>query len=219
MKKVAKKIICITLCLALCFGFGGCSSNELNEENVTATIQKAEEGFKDLNVATLGKYVKFGTLSNFSSSLGENVDIAQSISVGDLSDLKPFAELCNILFANLDIEIDSINLEEMTVDVTITNNDYYTPALLYAYNLKKTYSTQDLLRLFSNQERFEEKLNELIISLKDAETTTKTTTATIKIEQGDKNLVLVLDKDAEYAVTAGVISAIMSIYFPSAQNS
>ncbi len=218
MKKVAKKLLCILLCLAMCFGFGGCSSNELSEKNVTATVEKVEQAFKDLNVATLGKYIKFGTLTNLSNSLGEDVDLADSISIGSLSDLKPFANLCNIIFANLEIEIESINLEEMTVDVSITNNDFYSPAIKYAYNLKKNYNTQELIGLLSNQKRFEEKLNELITSLENAEATTKTTTATLKIEQGDKNLVLVLDKNAEQAVTGGVLTAIMIVYNLRTQN-
>ena len=212
MKKVAKKTICILLCLAICFGFGGCSSNKMSEKNVTATVEKVEGAFKSLNVATLGKYIKFESLSNLSSSLGEDVNLAESISIGKLSDLKPFAKLCTIIFENLEIKTESINLEEMTVDVSITNKDYYSSAIIFAYNLKRNYSTQELIALMGNQARFEEKLNELITSLESSEAPTQTTTVTLKIEQGDRNLVLVLDKDAEHAVTGGVLSAITTFF-------
>lgn len=212
MEKAAKTIICIILCLAMCFGFGGCSSNELSESNVTATVDKVEQAFKDLNVATLAKYIKFGTLSNLSSSLGEDVNLADSISVSDVSQLKPFVSLCDIMFANLEIEINSINLEEMTVDVSITNADYYQQSMIFAYNLKKNYNLQELLSLMANQQRFEEKLGELITSLEETEVQTKTIEATLTIEQGDKNLVLVLDKNAERAITGGVLTSIMTIY-------
>lgn len=211
MKNILKKAVCIVLCLTMCFGFSGCSSNELTEDNVTQTVEKVEKALKNLNITTLQKYARSETISSFSGYLGANGSTG-SIDLKTLSKLTPFIDLCDAIFENMTMEVVSIDLEAQTVDVAINNKDLYTTTCLFAYYLKKDYSTQQLLNIVANEEKLEKQVDALLEDFEEAEMMSEPQIVTLKIEQGENNLILVFDKDAEHAVTSGVVTAFLAVF-------
>ncbi|MGN1329034.1 MAG: hypothetical protein ACI4V4_04970 [Eubacterium sp.] len=195
-----KKIFSIFLStLLICLCFAGCSgpNAEMTEENITATVDTAMTALKEFDTENLEKYVDSSTLSTI---------------LGYANEHQQFIDLGKAIFENLTYEIKSIDLDNSTVTVSVSNKDLYDVASDFAQNLKSNYSTFQLLSKLSNDSFLDRKLGILCESINDANMLPDSAEITLTIEQDSKNLVLVFDEDAENQVSGGALSAIKEIY-------
>lgn len=196
MKNILKSFVCIILAMAIIFSLAGCSSHsELTEENVTNTVELAEQALKDFDKKALDKYVDSKTLDTI-------------LSFADGHD--QFVELGKGIFNNLEIEIESIDLDNKTVTINVKNKDLVMVASDFTANLLSSYSTVQLLTKLTNDSFLDDSLSRLLTQINDV-ISEKSATVTLNIKQGKKNLVLSFDEDAENAVSGGALSAINSI--------
>ena len=196
MKKIVSLLLCFVL-VASCFA--GCSktSNELTEENVKATVEEVTNALKEFDTDALGKYVESPILQ---------------IIMGYAEKKQQFADLGKAIFADLSLEIESIDLENQTVTVTAYNKELTDVAREFARNLKSEYNTFQLLKQLSDDEFLNTKLAELTKNIDAAQMQEQKTTIVLDIRQGEKNLVLSFDGDDENIVSGGALNAIKSIY-------
>lgn len=185
--------------LLICLCFAGCSgpNADMTEENITATVDTVMTALKDFDTEKLEKYVDSSTLSTI---------------LGYAKDHQQFVDLGKAIFENLTYEVTSVDLDNSTVTVSISNKDLYQVASDFAQNLKSSYSTIQLLTKLSNDSFLDRKLGVLCESIDSAEMLPDSTEITLTVEQSDKNLVLVFDDDAENQVSGGALSAIKEIY-------
>ena len=196
MKRIIKGCICIILCLTIGFTLTGCSSAELTEENVTKTVEKVETSLKEFDTKDLEKYVDSETLS-YILKMAKGHD--------------QFSDLRKAIFENLDIKIDSINLEEKTVTVSVRNKDLFYVASDFAQNLLSNYSSFQLLNKLNDDEFLDNGLTQLTQGITDAQMKDEAVQVTLTITQGKKNLVLGFDETAEDAVSGGALTAIKQL--------
>lgn len=196
MKKIIKSCMCIILCLTIGFTLTGCSSAELTQDNVTETTEKVETALKDFDTKRLEKYVDSDTLS-YILKMAKGHD--------------QFSELGKAIFENLEIEIDSINLEEKTVTVSVKNKDLYSVASEFAQNLLSNYSSMQLLNKLNDDEFLDSGLAELTQGIANSQMKDDAVQVTLTITQGKKNLVLGFDETAEDAVSGGALTAIKQL--------
>lgn len=195
-----KKIISIALCAVMMFMcFTACSStnNDMTEENITKTVDMAFSALKNFDSDDLEKYVDSPTLT---------------IIMGYAEKHQQFADLGKAIFANLSHEITNIDLENKQVTIKIINKDLQEVAGNFADNLKKDYSTFQLLAKLNDDNFLDRKLSELTNDIGNAPMLNGEIEITLNIEQGSKNLVLVFGDESENAVSGGALSAIKSIY-------
>ena len=196
-----KNSMCIFLCLLFALGFSGCSgNNELTQSNVNQTVLKVEKALKSFDEEDLKKYVESDTLSKI-----------LSVSNGKTQ----FAELGRAIFENLSIEITHIDIEAKTVTVSVKNKDLSQIASDFANDLSSTYSAFQLLGKLNDDEFLDAKLGDLTKSISQAEMQNDSTRITLSIKQGNKNLVIGFDEDAENAVSGGALGAIMKTFSSS----
>lgn len=196
MKRIIKGCICVILCLTIGFTLTGCSSAELTEENVTKTVEKVETSLKEFDTKDLEKYVDSETLS-YILKMAKGHD--------------QFSDLGKAIFENLDIKIDSINLEEKTVTVSVRNKDLFYVASDFAQNLLSNYSSFQLLNKLNDDEFLDNGLTQLTQGITDAQMKDEAVQVTLTITQGKKNLVLGFDETAEDAVSGGALTAIKQL--------
>ena len=196
MKQIIKGCLCIILCLTIGFTLTGCSSAELTEDNVTKTVDKVETALKEFDPKALEKYVDSETLS-YILKMAKGHD--------------QFSDLGKAIFENLDIEIDSINLEEKTVTVSVMNKDLYYVASDFTQNLMSNYSSFQLLNKLNDDDVRDTGLAQLTQGSTDAQMKADSIQVTLTITQGKKNLVLGFDEAAEDAVSGGALTAIKQL--------
>lgn len=197
MVKISKRIGCVLLCLAVLFGFSACSkNNELTEENVTATVESAVTALKNFDDKELEKYVDSKTLSYILSFA---------------KDHEQFSELGKAIFGNLEVEIESIDLEAKTVDISVKNKSLSMAAGSFTRKLLEEHSKLQLLNLLNDDGFLDTSLSELVDSINSAAMQDEAVTVTLKITQGKRNLVLSFDDEAENAVSGGALKAIKSL--------
>lgn len=195
-----KKIISIFLCIvAICMSLSACSStnNEMTEENITKTVDRAFDALAKFDTDDLNKYVDSPTLTTIISYAEKH---------------QQFADLGRAIFENLSYEIKSIDTENQTVTISVQNKDLYLVASDFARELKADYTTFQLLAKLSDDSFLDRKLNELCDGIANAKLSGSTTDITLSVEKGKKNLVLVFDNEAENSVSGGALSAIKTIY-------
>lgn len=195
-----KKIISIFLCIvAICMSLSACSTlnNEMTEENITKTVDRAFDALAKFDTDDLNKYVDSPTLTTIISYAEKH---------------QQFADLGRAIFENLSYEIKSIDTENQTVTISVQNKDLYLVASDFARELKSDYTTFQLLAKLSDDSFLDRKLNELCDDIADAKLSGNTTDITLSVEKGKKNLVLVFDNEAENSVSGGALSAIKTIY-------
>lgn len=195
-----KKIISIAMCvLLITLSFCGCSgpNADMTEENITETVEVVETALKEFNTKDLEKYVDSSTLS---------------VIMGYADKHQQFADLGKAIFENLDIKIKSIDTENGTVTVDITNKELYVVANNFASDLKSQYSTFQLLSKLNDSDFLDRKLATLCEEIDNSIIAQTPTEATLTIEKGKRNLVLVFDEEAENAVSGGALTGIKSIY-------
>lgn len=195
-----KKAISLLLCtVILCLSFTACSgpNAEMTEENITATVEAAETALKEFDIDSLNKYVDSPTLSVILTYAEKH---------------EQFVELGKAIFANLEMEVTAIDIENKTVTVSVKNKNLSLAASEFATKLKTDYSTFQLLTKLNNDTFLDAKLNELCSEIEKAELLPDAVEITLNIEQGSKNLVLSFNDNAENAVSGGALSSIKSIY-------
>lgn len=196
MKKIISAALCAVIML-MCFTACSSTSNEMTEANITKTVDKSFDALKRFDTDALKKYVDSPTLSIIMSYAEKH---------------QQFADLGKAIFANLSYEITNIDIENKQVTVKITNKDLQQVAGTFADNLKKDYSTFQLLAKLSDDNFLDRKLSELSEDIANAPMLNGEIEITLTIEQGDKNLVLVFGDESENAVSGSALSAIKSIY-------
>ncbi len=197
MVKIAKRISCLALCLAIIFSFSGCSgNNELTEENVTATVESAATALKEFDEKALEKYVDSKTLSYI---------------LGFAKDHEQFSELGRAIFENLEIEIESIDLDAKTVNIRVKNKMLSMVAGSFTKKLLEEHSKLQLVNLLNDDYFLDSSLSELVDGINSADMQDSYVTVTLKIVQGKKNLVLSFDDEAENAVSGGALKAIKTL--------
>lgn len=196
MKKLLSFIMCAVI---IAVSFCACSgpNADMTEENITETVTVVETALKEFNTEDLEKYVDSSTLS---------------IIMGYAKEHQQFIDLGKAIFENLDIEIKSIDTENSTVTVSVTNKDLYQAAGDFASQLKADYSTLQLLNKLNDNDFLNRKLTSLCEDIDNCEMMPEPTEVTLSIEAGKKNLVLIFDDEAENAVSGGALTGIKSIY-------
>lgn len=196
MKKAISFLLCVVL---ICLSLTACSgpNADMTEENITATVEAAETALKKFDIEGLNKYVDSPTLSVILSYAEKH---------------EQFADLGRAIFANLEMEVKSIDIENQTVTVSVSNKDLYQAASEFTQKLKSEYSTFQLLTKLNNDTFLDSKLSTLCEEIDKAELLPDAVEITLNIEQGKKNLALGFNDDSENAVSGGALSAIKSIY-------
>lgn len=197
MKKTFKALAAVLLVVSIIFSLAACSSGaKLTQENVIKTVETVETALKEFDTDTLQKYVSSATL-DYIIKFSENHE--------------QFAELGRAIFRDLEMEVESVDLENQTVTVTVRNKKLTNAASSFSKKLKERYSSFQLLQKLNDESFLDSSLGELVESIADAQLITETT-VTLNIEQGKKNLILSFDTDAEDAVSGGALQAIKKIF-------
>lgn len=197
MKKALKVITSILLILSMVFSLSACSSGaKLTQENVIKTVEIVETALKEFDTEKLQKYVSSTTL-DYIIKFSNNHE--------------QFAELGRAIFKDLEMEVESVDLENKTVTVTVRNKKLTNAASSFSKKLKERYSSFQLLQKLDDESFLDSSLGELVESIADAQLTTEAN-VTLNIEQGKKNLILSFDADAEDAVSGGALQAIKKIF-------
>ena len=197
MKKALKVITSILLTLSMVFSLSACSSGaKLTQENVIKTVEIVETALKEFDTEKLQKYVSSATL-DYIIKFSNNHE--------------QFAELGRAIFKDLEMEVESVDLENKTVTVTVRNKKLTNAASSFSKKLKERYSSFQLLQKLDDESFLDSSLGELVESIADAQLITEAT-VTLNIEQGKKNLILSFDTDAEDAVSGGALQAIKKIF-------
>ena len=197
MKKILNNVLCAVLAAAMIFSFSSCSkANSMTEENIKNTVATVETALKEFDTDTLNKYVSSTTLDyiiKFSSSHEQ------------------FAQLGKAIFANLEMEVKSVDLQNQTVTITVSNSKLTEIATIYTEGLKAKYSNTELLRKLNDDSFLTQSLNVLLEGINNTSISTEAD-ITVKVQKGKKNLVLALDETAEDAVSGRALGAIKKIY-------
>ncbi len=194
MKKIISLLLCAIM-IMLCFS--GCSGNaEMTEANITRTVTQAEKALKTFDQKKLEKYVDSTTLSTIIKYVGKYDFINE---VGES------------IFENLSMEIISIDAENGTVTLSVTNKDLRQPAADFASRIKSENSTIGLLSKLNNQVFVDANVSAINDMVENAEMA-QPVEITVKILQGKKNLALSFDEAGEDAVSGGALSSIQQIY-------
>lgn len=185
--------------ILICLSFTACGgpNADLTEENITKTVKVTEKALKEFDVKSLNKYVDSATLSTI---------------VGYSQGHQQFSDLGTKIFENLKVEITEIDIENKTVTLAVINKDLYDVAGNFARELKKNYSTFQLITKLNDDDFLDRKLNALSEKIDEAQMLESSTEIVLSIEQSKNNLVLIFDEGAEDVVSGGALSAIKSIY-------
>lgn len=195
MKKTISILLCAVM-IVLCFT--GCSdSTKMTEDNITKTVDKAFSALADFDTENLEKYVDSTTLTVIMKYAEKH---------------HQFSDLGKAIFANLSYEITGIDTEAKTVTISVKNKDLFAVANAFAGDLKKNYSTFELLAKLNDSSFLDKNLASLCDDIANAPLSGETTEITLAVEQGKKNLVLVFDDEDENAVSGGALKAIKSVY-------
>lgn len=197
MKKSFISVLCIILCISVIFSFAGCSKKvELTEENVISAVEEATTALHEFNTRDLKKYVD-------SKSLAFIIGLAE--------EHEQFADLGRGMFASLEIKVISVDLENKTATVEVSNKDLYAIASSFTYNLTKQYSTMQLLTLINDETFLDLNLTELLEDIEKASLYPEKKVVTLTLNDEGKNIVIGVDEEAENAISGGALSAITSI--------
>ena len=195
-----KKIISLALCcIVICLSLTACSgpNADMTEENITATVEATEKALKEFDTDNLKKYVDSATLSTI---------------MGYADKHQQFKDLGKAIFANLEMEVKSIDIENQTVTVSVTNKDLAQAAEEFVTELNSEYSAFQLLSQLNNDNFLDAKLSELRTRIEKSELFPESIEVTLSVTQGKKNLILSFDSNAEDVVSGGALSVIKSIY-------
>ncbi len=196
MKNIIKSVFCICLCIVAVLSLSSCSKNRITEENVKQTVATVETALKDFDTETLNKYVKSTTLDYI-------------IKLADQHE--QFSKLGKKIFANIQLEVKSVDVKNKTVTIAVSNTKIDEVASEFASQLKSKYSTIQLLKMLNDESFLNTSLNDLIYKIGISNESVQAE-VTVNVSKGDKNLVLDLDETAEDAFSGGALKAIKKIY-------
>ncbi len=196
MKKFVKVAACVILSVIMALSFASCSSTKMTEKNVIETVSAVETALKEFDTEALNRYVSSTTL-----------DYIVKLSASH----EQFAELGKAMFADLELEVKSVDTENQTVTIAVSNKKLNEIASIFTEGLKSNYSNTELLRKLNDDSFLNNSLNVLLEGIKNSKTPVQAE-ITVKVEKGKKNLVLALDETAEDAVSGGALGAIKKIY-------
>lgn len=190
-----KKFFSIALCVViLCVSLCSCSgSAEMNEENIKSTVAEAQAALKSFDIDELEKYIDSSTLS---------------FIIGYAKDKNQFAELGKAIFENLDMQIESIDVENATVTVSVTNKDLAATASNFAAELTSQYSSVQLLTKLKDDSFLDLYLKALCEDIDGCQMKPYPEQITLSVGKSGKNLVLQFDEAGENAVSGGALTAI-----------
>ncbi|WP_177918360.1 hypothetical protein [uncultured Eubacterium sp.] len=196
MKKFVKVAACVILSVIMALSFASCSSTKMTEKNVIETVSAVETALKEFDTEALNRYVSSTTL-----------DYIVKLSASH----EQFAKLGKAMFADLELEVKSVDTENQTVTISVSNKKLNEIASIFTEGLKSNYSNTELLRKLNDDSFLNNSLNVLLEGIKNSKTPVQAE-ITVKVEKGKKNLVLALDETAEDAVSGGALGAIKKIY-------
>ena len=196
MKKNIKTVLCFLLAAISVFSFAGCSRVQVTEDNVIQTVADVEQALKTFDIEVLEKNVDSETLDTI-------IEYSKKHS--------QFAQLGVLLFEPMTMNVESVDVKNQTVTVTVTNYDYSSTATVFVSNLKSSYTPVQLLNKINDENFLNSQLSDLV-ELMGMVSDGYEKTLTLKVEKGRKNLVLVFDEEAEDAVSGGALSSIKDIY-------
>ena len=196
MKKFVKVAACVILSVIMALSFASCSSTKMTEKNVIETVSAVETALKEFDTEALNRYVSSTTL-----------DYIVKLSASH----EQFAELGKAMFADLELEVKSVDTENQTVTIAVSKKKLNEIASIFTEGLKSNYSNTELLRKLNDDSFLNNSLNVLLEGIKNSKTPVQAE-ITVKVEKGKKNLVLALDETAEDAVSGGALGAIKKIY-------
>lgn len=197
MKKTIRAVMCALLAVITAFSFASCSrANSMTEENVKKTVATVETALKEFDTDTLKQYVSSTTLDYI---------------IKFASSHEQFSELGKAMFANLTMEVKSVDLQNETVTIAVSNSKLTEIATIFTEGLKAKYSNVELLKMLNDDSFLTQSLNVLLEGIKNTDIKTDVE-VTIKVKKDKKNLVLALDETAEDAVSGGALGAIKKIY-------
>lgn len=196
MKKFVKVAACVILSVIMALSFASCSSTKMTEKNVIETVSAVETALKEFDTEALNRYVSSTTL-----------DYIVKLSASH----EQFAKLGKAMFADLELEVKSVDTENQTVTIAVSNKKLNEIASIFTEGLKSNYSNTELLRKLNDDSFLNNSLNVLLEGIKNSKTPVQAE-ITVKVEKGKKNLVLALDETAEDAVSGGALGAIKKIY-------
>ena len=137
MKKALKVITSILLTLSMVFSLSACSSGaKLTQENVIKTVEIVETALKEFDTEKLQKYVSSTTL-DYIIKFSNNHE--------------QFAELGRAIIRDLEMEVESVDLENKTVTVTVRNKKLTNAASSFSKKLKERYSSFQLLQKLDDE--------------------------------------------------------------------
>lgn len=193
-----KKIISVFLVLSILFAFAGCSgpNADMTEENITETVNVAFDALKNFDTETLNTYVRSSTLTYI-------ITFAKGH--------EQFVTLGKAIFENLTVQVDSIDIESKTVTVTVKNKDLEQVAGEFTQDLLNRFTKLELFNSLSDDSWLDTNLQTLTDRIAKAELASAGVTVTLSIRQGEKNLVLYFDEEAENAVSGGALGAVKKI--------
>lgn len=196
MKKFVKVAACVILSVIMALSFASCSSTKITEKNVIETVSAVETALKEFDTESLNRYISSTTL-----------DYIVKLSASH----EQFAELGKAMFADLELEVKSVDTENQTVTIAVSNKKLNEIASIFTEGLKSNYSNTELLRKLNDDSFLNNSLNVLLEGIKNSKIPVQAE-ITVKVEKGKKNLVLALDETAEDAVSGGALGAIKKIY-------
>lgn len=196
MKKFVKVAACVILSVIMALSFASCSSTKMTKKNMIETVSAVETALKEFDTEALNRYVSSTTL-----------DYIVKLSASH----EQFAELGKAMFADLELEVKSVDTENQTVTISVSNKKLNEIASIFTEGLKSNYSNTELLRKLNDDSFLNNSLNVLLEGIKNSKTPVQAE-ITVKVEKGKKNLVLALDETAEDAVSGGALGAIKKIY-------
>lgn len=192
MKKGIALFLSIVLIIC-CFSACAKTSAEMTQENITATADTVFTALKEFNTEDLETYVSSSTLSVIMSYAKQH---------------EQFAELGRSIFENLSYEITSIDTQNKTITLSVTNKDLASTAQNFTNDLLSKYSTISLLSNLSSDTWLDSNLAILQEDIAAAPMQSDSVEITLTIEQGEDNLVFVFDENAENGVSGGALGAI-----------
>ena len=168
----------------------------MTEENVTKTVDTSFEALEEFDTDKLQKYADSSTLNTIANYAQKQ---------------EQFKTLGQAIFEILDYEIKDIDLDKITVTITVKNKDLSDGAKKFVEEITSEYSGVQLLGKLNDVSFLNTKLAELKDLISNAKMEEDGIDITLNIEQGSKNLKLAFDDTAENAVSGGALNAIKSL--------
>ncbi len=200
MHQYFKRGLSLFLCLAMVFALSACSGRAMTEDNITKTVELVEKALREFDRDTLKKYVSSKTLDYIIRFANNN---------------EQFDTIGKLLFEKLALNIQSIDVEHQTVTLEIVNRDMTQIAKRYT-KLLREYSNGgnalDMVKLLSDEEFLDISVRSITSQISYATIPDNPPVLTVSVAKGSRNLMLVLDEEAENAVSGGVVDIISTSF-------